>query len=425
MVYQDNRMSVFRTVAAESGYKYIKKTEVLTVDFLIPLLSVIPLIICLEYKMINKTVPLYKVEYHARMVCILLLILLIRELYYEDILFFLYFSIIIMSSFLNGRDIMVAVNTYSGVVLITVFLIVVAGSSSERAMQVFNTWKWLMFILLLMDLASFVLYPDGMFREESGDWVMTGWFLGYKTFRLIIYMPLSFLFAYTSFLKKKRIDLLSFLVFALCIIGTIRCNAGSATAALLFCLICLILVNIANKADSPMRRLEINTLLNYKIWIPAFLVISYLTCFVQWRKLMDALEEWFDRSYSLTARLVLWERTVELIMKKPILGYGVMTANEIENYIGYRNTHNLILTVLLSGGAIGLFLFIAYIYQSYQNTEQSYEVAILSAFLFASFIVGISSAVYSFSAFALIPLYCMRFHKSETQSVKRGCIYIK
>ena len=418
-------MNAIKTAEVESGYVYIKKTAEFAENIIIPLLSVIPLVICLEYKMINRMIPLYKVEYHLRSFGVLLLILFIKELYHEDVFFLLFISTLLLSSLINGRAILVPINTYSGITLITFFLIVVAGSSSERAIQVFDTWKWLMFMLLLMDLASFVLYPKGMYQEETGDMIMTGWFLGYKTFRLLIYLPLSFLFSYTSFLKKKRIDMFSFLVMALCIVGTVSCNAGGATAALLFCLVCMILVNTASRRNSTLSLKEVSALLNYRIWIPAFLTISYLTCFVQWSKLMDALEEWFDRSYSLNARLVLWERTIKLVMKKPILGYGVMTANEIENYIGYKNTHNMLLTVLLSSGAAGLILFIAYIYQSYQNTKQSYEVAILSTFVFASFIVGISSAVYSFSAFALIPLYCLRFHKSDTQSVKRGCIYIK
>ncbi|MDB3887367.1 O-antigen ligase family protein [bacterium] len=79
----------------------------------------------------------------------------------------------------------------------------------------------------------------------------------------------------------------------------------------------------------------------------------------------------------LNTRLAIWSCVVEEISKNPIIGTGIgdLQNNLRQNYSEKKftlaqeanyNSHNQFLDVLLSGGILGLFLFIIYFYQIFK-----------------------------------------------------------
>ena len=59
----------------------------------------------------------------------------------------------------------------------------------------------------------------------------------------------------------------------------------------------------------------------------------------------------------MNSREIIWPNAIYAIMQKPILGYGMLTDNQISSYIlyGTTHTHNIILEFLIDSGIVGSF----------------------------------------------------------------------
>lgn len=59
----------------------------------------------------------------------------------------------------------------------------------------------------------------------------------------------------------------------------------------------------------------------------------------------------------MNSREIIWPNAIYAIMQKPILGYGMLTDNQISSYIlyGTTHTHNIVLEFLMDSGIIGSF----------------------------------------------------------------------
>ena len=59
----------------------------------------------------------------------------------------------------------------------------------------------------------------------------------------------------------------------------------------------------------------------------------------------------------MNSREIIWPKAIYAIMQKPILGYGMLTDEQISSYIlyGTTHTHNIILEFLMDSGIIGSF----------------------------------------------------------------------
>ena len=59
----------------------------------------------------------------------------------------------------------------------------------------------------------------------------------------------------------------------------------------------------------------------------------------------------------MNSREIIWPNAIHAIMQKPILGYGILTDNQISSYIlyGTTHTHNIILEFLMDSGIVGSF----------------------------------------------------------------------
>lgn len=59
----------------------------------------------------------------------------------------------------------------------------------------------------------------------------------------------------------------------------------------------------------------------------------------------------------MNSREIIWPKAIYAILKRPFLGYGVLTDNQVTSYIlyGTTHTHNIILEFLMDSGIIGSF----------------------------------------------------------------------
>lgn len=71
------------------------------------------------------------------------------------------------------------------------------------------------------------------------------------------------------------------------------------------------------------------------------------------------IEAIFNKSADLTMRVEIWDKALDMIANKPIIGYGLNLSNG-NILIGdtYYYSHNMLLEIMVSGGIISVFAFI-------------------------------------------------------------------
>lgn len=82
-----------------------------------------------------------------------------------------------------------------------------------------------------------------------------------------------------------------------------------------------------------------------------------------------ALGRVFDKgieSLTLTARTIIWDFALKLIIQKPLLGWGELSGEQISNYAlyGTSHAHNIILEILLRTGLLGLTSYICFLHSA-------------------------------------------------------------
>lgn len=100
-------------------------------------------------------------------------------------------------------------------------------------------------------------------------------------------------------------------------------------------------------------------------------------------------------SSSLNVRLSLWKDTINAISQNPIIGYGYGSFERIFPYfqrggVYSRFPHSFILEILFSSGIIGIFLFVFYLYKSFDPSEK-WRLSFIPLFLHSLFDFSLSA----------------------------------
>lgn len=98
----------------------------------------------------------------------------------------------------------------------------------------------------------------------------------------------------------------------------------------------------------------------------------------------------FEKSYTWTGRLIIWEKIFGLIRENPILGYGYYN-NVVDRLVGFGNPQNGVLKLLIDTGVIGLFLYTLIVWRSFQHPKKSEPIELypISAFFYAMIVASI------------------------------------
>ncbi len=228
-------------------------------------------------------------------------------------------------------------------------------------------------LAIYINLVSELLYPEGMYLT-SGNLFVNGrnWFLGYYNNHTQYYIP-ALLFAWLYYKTTgKRIR--TYLLTATIIASALLVWSGGVLVSL----ICMALAYIIFKNKTML--FNYYTYWSIHLFFFFFIVILKLQNLFQWL-IDDVLRKWA----SLLARIDLWDRAWELIMKAPLFGHGLVdsTSRELENGFNWAmHAHNLLLEILYEGGIINLIIWVTIVVVGgkriyrYRNTMESKIIAI-------------------------------------------------
>lgn len=133
------------------------------------------------------------------------------------------------------------------------------------------------------------------------------------------------------------------------------------------------------------------TIIDTKVFLLLFLLVNYLLIMTSFIDKFNGFLNLFGKSTNLSGRTYVWERAVQFIINKPILGYGINTQFTALNFWNLVHMHNLLVNSAYEGGIIGLFFMIYVLYllsKSLSYNSERPEVKILIIALLGVFILA-------------------------------------
>lgn len=268
----------------------------------------------------------------------------------------LYMLFLIVMSFINKTD-RADYHLVVSHIKMLVFLCVTEWSVKEDTERAINTLFYVLLGYALLDFASVILFPDGIYYKETiwNEWSTTytpQWIFGNKNNRVYWYLCLLL----TAYWKQEhdnsvKMDVSIFALCAMSLIAAFVCNA--ITSLVVLCIAVLgIWIGYFKRSEPALR-------INPHAVYPAYLGFSALWITGNVTFLRGFIEGVLGRDMTFTKRTDVWSRALVHILRKPVFGSGVFgeKATEILGNKMFVNAHNQILETLWQGGIVALGLF--------------------------------------------------------------------
>ena len=272
-----------------------------------------------------------------------------------------------------------------------------------------NTWKWFFLVLNVIDIATVLMYPSGMYN--SGVY-RNNWFLGYKTQRVIFSYPMVVLWGYTEIKANNKLTMRAIVPFILAAIDAVLTEATGGLLSLLSIPVFYMLMVLAGRKPK-LKKVEV--LGNVYIMTAAYLLLVFLIITMRATGMIQILTSWVGKDVSFTGRSHIWRQCLRVISKSPIWGCGIMLGADfrlLTGWIGGTNAHNAILTVLINGGAVALALYTGITLMAFRS-HSSKTMCFLLAATYGLWILGITSAILAFSEAGLITYVLAVYEKRK------------
>lgn len=286
--------------------------------------------------------------------------------------------------------------------LVVLFLWIVPPPSLRK---VLSAWRFWLALLLVIDAFSMLLYPHGM---VTASYYRESWFLGYKTARMVEALPLLTLSVYLDEKKYGRITKVTYLLYVLILFTIGYAKATAGMVGMLFLGIWIFF---------------------YRSFLPVYPRFSYcllffVLLFLTLTLAMDQplvqylVQHIFHKTPDLSYRAGIWANCFALFARFPLSGVGVLTTDayvELTHYALGTSAHSLLLTQLVSGGVIGLGLWLIVHFWVWPKKRAEFDrsrLVWLGAVL-AGWIIGLTSSTLAFAPFTYLWLGLLEKEKSK------------
>lgn len=345
------------------------------------------------------------IQYYGR--CILFLYLLLNYVRYNKrvsktmSVIWLFTLWILMITYIRGGELAEALRVFSAPLILCVY--VDQNRNSAKLYKCLFVWKNILFALVFIDFVTQIIYPNGMYRDSMYS---LNWFLGYKTSRLAFSLPLCVLSSIIDMYKRGRLTWKSWTCYILAMVTLFYSQATAASVTICILSILIVLICINRKGVFTERLWE--KMLNLKIVLIFYTVISILVVYIQNSpQIQYILVNVLHKDTTLTTRTYIWNLCITSIQKHPFTGLGYLNSlnyQNLTNNVYATSAHNMSLSILISGGFIGLMIYITIIIVAWKsfNKDASVEKKISSIAVITLLIIGITSSSIVFSMCAFI-----------------------
>lgn len=274
------------------------------------------------------------------------------------LLIFLFYSIISLSTLINGGDLPNILRTFLQVFSLCLFINYGVKRDGITFIEVVGK---VFFIYSLLNLFSIFFFPKGLYGFDS---IEHSWFLGHKNMMIKFLMPGMLFVVSQDIINKNKLSLKSIFYIAIVYVSIMLTKSSTSIVVLFIFFMCFFFLS---------KKKDIISITNFNGSI--VLNILFFIFFVIYRfqdKFSYIIEVVLKKNLNFTGRTSLWNNIIKYIMEKPFLGYGVSDIDVMLNRLQYTNvsSHNLVADYLYEGGIICIIILGFIIISAYQKLSQ-------------------------------------------------------
>lgn len=327
----------------------------------------------------------------------------------------------IISTLYNAKSIVAMISSFSSFFLI-VLVLEYYKSRKNKLNVLLQTWKVLLLGVVLIDIYTELKYRNGMYTT---DLYMNNWFLGYKTERVIYSLPLVMIATYTSLENDKELNISLIIYVVLAMINSIFSDATAASVMFAVILILIVIYKLVYSGKKKFIDKILDVVLNYRFIIILYIVLTIMVVISQNAYFLSIVSSAFDKSITFSGRNRIWTTCLSAILNNPLVGCGYLSGAEYVSLVGMNaatNAHNMVLQILMLGGFIALiiyvFLVVSVIKGEMEKTKKDISyIGVFAIFIYATFLLGITSATFVFSSFGMLPYWLFENYKIMEHSI--------
>ena len=261
-------------------------------------------------------------------------------------------------------------------------------------------------IYIYLNLISILIFPNGMY--QSGLYT-ENWLLGYKNPQIRIILPILTLSLISTYYKKRKFDFSNYTLIT-CSVLTFVFNRSST--GLIGILVFVVLFILFKYNIPSWFTLKTSLLLSGFFFILIVIYnMQYLFAFI--------IEDFLHKDLTFTNRTIIWQRSLDFLNDKLLLGAGYMNAQEYGNIMQnefFSHPHNYYLYIILNGGIVlAIIILFGYILadkqiMNYKNTIPS-NLILFS--LFVLLIIGLTESLTSTVLLYPMLVFAMMLNRLE------------
>ena len=389
---------------------------------IIDIYAIIVFFACVQVPSIIRVIhgERYLQAFRVLIIAMCLLFFLTRKKFPHKMGFIILWAFVtLISTWLSGNDMGYAIQIISIPFLMCLFL----SANLEKIDRILRIWKNILTILVLIDFLTIVMFPNGMYNDGLYD---LNWFLGYKTARFALELPLCTLSAYLEEKYTDKVGVKTYILIFISSFCTMKSQAVASTVCMVLYGIAMFLFDASKNVKH--KKTTFYKLFNFKTVIPVYLISVIAVIGIQHFGVVQYIVvNWLKKDPTLTTRTIIWDAIILKLIKRPFIGYGILNQ---QDYIKITlnsfatSAHNLVLAILMAGGLLGGIIYIFIIGNALRRENKQYnkyDIPIVVAILIF-LIIGITSESLLYSEFSFVLFYMLLFEKERKgEKNDNGC----
>lgn len=301
------------------------------------------------------------------------------------------------------------------------------ASGGERFWLTLRVVVFTLSIMVILDVLSIIVFPKGLYTSGQIDFY-TYYYLGYKSQRTWIHVPLVGLAAALSWHDEGRVTPRVYALWAVCLVANLLVDASMGAAALMVLglgyVLLLVRAHLVPQLLEPAESLA-GRATDPRVWALLFVAVAFVLYVPPLQQLVvGPVSAITHKSATLSGRTTIWNVALDLFLSSPLIGLGQVSSAHfisLTDVAGGTNPHSFYLSILVSGGVLGACLVTA-LYLVLLGRPVSHETdyrSLMCPALVANLFMGITSANV-FATFTLAYLSIMWRVVREGQGEELG-----
>ncbi|WP_455667721.1 O-antigen ligase family protein [Phocaeicola sp.] len=314
-------------------------------------------------------------------------------------------SCLIMNTYLNGDDVMLAFGRYYSIFGIVLLAALRRNNYKRFTLSVFYSSE----LFIYLNLITMLLYPNGLYSHDH-------WLIGQKQDFVTVFLVaiLASLILWVNNRRRKRVICLAT---AICVSLSIILSLGLSIS--LFLLVAMVYFSAVKGKHFSSKFLFVTNIVLECFMIAMTLFLKQFVYIIDIFNSVKASDE-LSKGDTLMMRITMWNDAIDTVMKHP-LGIGYLTESNFHHYINFNyhpHVHNMMLDLVFTGGVLSLVAFIYINYKVYKALAdiKSIERDIFAYTIFAMNVLMLTECFYwpfAYGIYILALDYVYNYHKHK------------